>query len=220
MGKLFFISILVIILIGSASVDSSTSANTQISSVEVSVETAAETLAVITPVSPFQAEVLFNDGKYSESFDMHFLLATRGYDWSQFNTGISYYTGIEGKLEKDLVEGYAWMITSESIRQEQIRLESITTLEEMLTDEQLGKAEERSTVLFAQYGSGKRIIPRIQFISTPTEHGEPVIVYRKEIVVAEEPERCSGVGSRIKRNCTGSHTFGTSYEFMSSPLVR
>ncbi len=220
MRNLFFISIVTATLTGCTSVDSTTGdtvANTPATGIEVSGKT--ETLVVITPVSPFQAETLHNDGKYSEAFDMHHLLATRGYDWSQFNTGVSYYTGIEGKLQKDLVEAYAWMITSESIRQEQTRQEGIIILEKMLTDEQLETAEERSAVLFAQYGSGKRTRPKIQ-ITTPAKHGEPTIVYSKQQVVAEEPERCSGVGSRIKRTCTGSHTFGTSAEFMNSPFVQ
>ena len=233
MKNIIFPSILAATLIGCASVNGTsndTVTDTRNIDVEASVEASVESsvgvdtevkaLAETLPVTPSQAEALYNDGRYAEAFDMHYLLATRGYDWSQFNTGITYYTGIEGKLEIDYVEAYAWMITSESIRQEHSRLDGINSLEDLLTEEQLDEAEERSAVLFAKFGSGKRAEPKLQFINTPSEHGQPTLVLTKQIVIAEDPERCSGIGSRIKRTCTGSHSFNTSAEFMNSPMTR
>lgn len=227
MKYIIYSSILAATLIGCASVDGTSNnavtgtRNTDVeANIESSVETEVEALAETLPVTPSQAEALYNDGRYAEAFDMHYLLATRGYDWSQFNTGITYYTGIEGKLEIDYVEAYAWMITSESIRQEQFRLDGIDSLEGMLTEEQLAEAEQRSAVLFAQYGSGERSNYNPQFISTPSEYGHPTLVLTKQKVIAEGPERCSGIGSRIKTSCTGSHRFNTSAEFMNSPMVK
>ena len=223
MKSIIFPSILTLTLMGCASVERTTNGTPtepRKTEAEATIETEIETLAEMLPVTPSQAEVLYNDGRHAEAFDMHFLLATRGYDWSQFNTGVSFYTGIEGKLEKDYIEAYAWMITSESIRQEHFRLEGINTLEDILTEGQLDEAEERSAVLFAQYGSGKRTSAKLQFISTPSEHGQPTIVFTKQKVVAEEPERCSGIGTRIKRECSGSQSFGTASEFLNSPLLK
>jgi hypothetical protein len=223
MKNIIFPSILAVTVMGCASVASTTNhtpTDTQKAELETNLEAEIETLAETLPETPSQAEALYNEGKHAEAFDMHYLLATRGYDWSQFNTGVSYYTGIEGRLEKDYVEAYAWMITSESMRQEHSRLEGINTLEDMLTEEQMDEAEKRSAVLFAQYGSGKRPSPKLQFISTPSEQGQPTIVLAKQKVIAEDPERCSGIGTRIKRACSGSHSFGTAAEFMNSPIVK
>ena len=222
MKNIIFPSILAVTFMGCASVDSTTNntaPDTRKAELEANLETEIESLAETLPETPSQAEALHNEGKHAEAFDMHYLLATRGYDWSQFNVGVSYYTGIEGKLKKDYVEAYAWMMTSESIRQEYYRLTGINSLEDMLTAEQLDAAEERSAVLFAQYGSGKRPMPKLQFISKPSEHGRPTIVFTQK-VVAEDPERCSGVGTRIKRACSGSQSFDTSADFMNSPIVK
>ena len=219
MKKIIFPTILSLTLMGCASVDSTTNnTDTRKTEVEANIETEIETLAETLFVTPSQAEALYNDGKHAEAFDMHYVLATSGYDWSQFNIGVAYYTGIEGKIEIDYVEAYAWMITSELIRQENFRLDGINTLEDMLNEEQLDEAEKRSSVLFAQYGSGKRTQPRLQFFEAPSELGQPAIVFTKQQVVAEDPERCSGVGTRIRSVCTGSHSYDTTAEFLNLPM--
>jgi hypothetical protein len=211
MKNVIFPSILALTLIACASNDQATSDTTAtIPPAEVSKP--IETI----PISPFHAETLYQEGKYADAFNMEYLLAIRGDDRSQFNVGISYYFGIEGELKPDRIEALAWMLTSESTRTDSHRAESVIELSEQLNNYQQKKAAQRSASLLTQYKSGIRMAEGLQFVDS--EDSEVVIV--EPVFVLREPEPCSGVGTRIRRTCSGSKTFNTTQDFMKSPIVR
>ncbi len=189
-------------LMGCASVDETvtqTTADTPNSEVQAPAQTVI--------VSPALAHKLYVRGNYEAAFDMNYALATRGDDRSQYNIGVSYHNGIEGKIERNYVEAYAWMITSEMEVHELSRMVGLNALKEKLSDEKQLVAQDRAAVLFALHGSGDRVKNSLELILSHT-HTKPL---RKS---------CSHLGSRIKRNCHGAQTFAGKGELHLSPITQ
>jgi hypothetical protein len=158
-------------------------------------------------VSPGRAHKLYAQGNYAAAFDMFYALATRGDDRSQYNIGVSYYNGVEGKINRDVVEAYAWMITSEMEVQEPSRTAGISALKETLTVEKQLVAQQRAAELFARYGSGKRVDSSLELISS--------------IVHPKLPTKtCSRLGSRLKTSCHRTQTFVGKGELHLSPITQ
>ncbi len=117
--------------------------------------------AQMVTVSPALAYQLFKQGKLAEAFDMNYVLATRGDDRSQYNIGISYHNGVEGRVKRNYTEAYAWMIASEMVTQEPTRMAGLHALKDKLSDEQQHVARERAAVLVDLHGSGNRVLSNL-----------------------------------------------------------
>jgi hypothetical protein len=137
---------------------------------------------------------------------MNYALATRGDDRSQYNVGVSYNNGIEGKIKRDYVEAYAWMLTSEVEIQEATRTVGLNALKDKLSDEQQHVAQQRAAVLFDQYGSGDRVLSNLELVTS--------------FATIKMPEKnCSFLGSRLKRGCQGARSFRGRGELDQSPIT-
>jgi len=188
-------------LMGCASIDD-TVTQTTAGTPNSDTQAAAQTVTV----SPALAHQLYEQGKHAEAFDMNYALATRGDDRSQYNVGVSYHNGIEGKIKRDYVEAYAWMITSEMEVQEATRTVGLNALKDKLSDKQQHVAEQRAAVLFDQYGSGNRVLSNLELV---TSFG-----------AVKMPEKtCSYLGSRLKRDCHGARSFRGRGQLDQSPIT-
>jgi hypothetical protein len=162
--------------------------------------------AQTTFASPALAHQLYLQGKLAEAFDMNYVLATRGDDRSQYNIGVSYHNGVEGRVKRDYVEAYAWMIASEMVAQEPTRMAGLHALKDKLSEKQQHVAQERAAVLIDQYGSGTRVQSNLELITAFADANIPHMA-------------CSYLGSRIERECHGARSFKGRGELDQSPIT-
>lgn len=162
--------------------------------------------AQMLTVSPALAYQLYVQGKLAEAFDMNYVLATRGDDRSQYNIGVSYHNGVEGRVKRNYAEAYAWMIASQTVTQEPSRMASLHALKDKLSDEEQHVARERAAVLVELYGSGNRVPSNLELITSFSDANIPYIP-------------CSYLGSRIERECHGARTFRGRGELKQSPIT-
>jgi TPR repeat protein len=165
-----------------------------------------QALKQMADASPVLAHRLYLEGHYAAAFDMNYDLAKRGDDRSQYNLGVSYHNGIEGKIKRDYVEAYAWMITSEMKIQESTRTNGLDALKSQLSEEKQRVAQQRAAVLFDQYGSGDRVQSNLDSISTIADTKAP-------------PKSCSRLGSKLKRSCHGARQFRGRGDLDLSPIT-
>jgi hypothetical protein len=162
--------------------------------------------AQMVTVSPALAHQLYTQGKLVEAFDMNYVLATRGDDRSQYNIGVSYHNGVEGRVKRDYAEAYAWMIASETVTQEPTRTAGLHALKDRLSDEQQHVARERAAVLVDLYGSGNRVPSNLESITSLEDASIPSMP-------------CSYLGTRIERECQGARSFRGRGELQQSPIT-
>ena len=165
-----------------------------------------QTSPQMVTVSPALAHQLYTQGKLVEAFDMNYVLATRGDDRSQYNIGVSYHNGVEGRVKRNYAEAYAWMIASETVTQEPTRTAGLHALKDKLTDEQQHVARERAAVLVDLYGSGNRVPSNLELITSLEDANIPYMP-------------CSYLGSRLERECHGARSFKGRGELKQSPVT-
>ena len=144
-------------------------------------------------ITPAIAEQFYLKGQYRKAFNLHLAMAKRGDDRSQYNIGVSYYEGISNFIEQNIVEAYAWMLTSEERRSQYSRRHGINSLRKLMKPEEIKTAELRSKELLASYGSGNRIVKKFYLSS--------------EFLNLEDQAICATVGTRIKGICTKARIF-------------
>lgn len=148
--------------------------------------------------TPSDANDLFNAGEKEKSFKIDMELAKKGDDRSQYNIGRRYYEGIEGVVEQDLIEAYAWFKLSTMKSSNIFRKQGLKGSKARLTAEEIKIAEEKAKLYFEKYGTGDRSQKPIEFL---TQDVEP----------AEEKE-CIKTGSRIRtKDCIESDGFHIVY---------